>query len=105
MVLSYEENTLIQLKLFDPQTIRYAYLIADSPRQAFYKIWLESCSGCHRVRKESGIKDKVLNSRAWNFESLKKAEKYFNRRVQDKTNPNRQSLRKYQIKEQSIHFL
>lgn len=92
---------MIQLDLFDSRTIRHAHLVADSPRQAFYKIWLEGCYGKYRIRKESAIKGKVLDRRSWIFPSLDQAEKDYCRRIKGKTNPNRKSPRIYKLDAQN----
>lgn len=81
------------------QLVQSISLVADSPRKAFYNIWLEEYQGQYKVRKESGIKEIVLDRRVWNFESLETALKYFNRRVKEKTNPYRKSKRIYYINE------
>ena len=42
------------------------------------------------------IKARVLDKRIWPFENFEKAEKVFNRRIKEKTDPNRRgSPRKY----------
>jgi hypothetical protein len=84
-----------QISLF-PDILCSAYLLApDSPKSAFYRIWIESDDGVFTVCKESGGKDKVLDQRAWPFDSLEEARKLFDRRVRYKTNPERKSPRKY----------
>jgi len=70
-----------QLSLF-PEIICTAYLVAtESPKSAFYRIWIESDAGTFTVRKESGFRDRVLDKRAWPFDSLDDARKLFDRRV------------------------
>ncbi len=86
-----------QLSLF-PETICAAYLMAtESPKNAFYRIWIESDAGIFTVRKESGIRDRVLDERAWPFDALGDARKLFDRRIKSKTNPERKSPRKYTL--------
>lgn len=84
-----------QLSLF-PERICSAHLVAtDSPKSAYYRIWIESDAGLFTVCKESGIKGKVLDRRAWSFDSLDEAMKLYNRRIKEKTNKERKSPRKY----------
>ena len=85
-----------QLNLF-PTQIKQACLIASSPKNAFYNLWLEELNGEYRIRKESGAGKNVLDKRLWRFESLEKAEKVFKQRVRVKINPDRKSPRKYKI--------
>lgn len=89
---------MIQLKAFGPNLIKVAYLIAsDSPRKAFYTIWIEQCDSGFRVCKESGGGAKVWQRGIWDFESLEKAEGLFDGRVREKTNPERKAKRKYRL--------
>lgn len=83
-----------QLKLF-PEIICCAYLVADSPKNAFYRIWIESDAGNYAVLKESGIMGRVLDKRTWPKEDLDQARKLFDQRIKSKTNPDRKSPRKY----------
>ena len=85
-----------QLNLF-PNQIKHTRLVASSPKNAFYNLWLEELNGEYRIRKESGAGKKVLDKRLWRFESLEKAEKTFEQRVRVKINPVRKSPRKYKI--------
>ena len=85
----------IQLKLFQSHTIKDTHLVAPSPRKAFYRLRLESHLGRYVIRKESGTGVKVLDRRAWMFDSRSIAEKRFGQRVRQKTDPNRKSPRKY----------
>ena len=48
---------MIQLNLFEPGIIKFDHLVADTPRQAYYKVWLESLMEKYLVRKESGTKN------------------------------------------------
>jgi hypothetical protein len=73
------------------------------PKRAFYKIWIEVDAGIYTVLKESGVMDKVLDKRAWRYETLDEARNLFDRRVKAKTNPYRKSPRKYQLINQYPH--
>lgn len=70
---------------------------ADSPRQAFYRIWIEDIDGQINVVKESGVKDRVLDRRRWPVEDYEEAEKACQRRIKAKTKPDRKSPRKYRL--------
>jgi hypothetical protein len=89
-------SKLKQLTLF-PDIICSAYLVAvGSPRQAFYRIWVEANDDIFTVVKESGVqKGRVLDKRAWRFECREDAQELFDRRIKEKTNPERNSPRKY----------
>jgi hypothetical protein len=90
---------MLQLRLFGSKTLKTAHLVAiDSPRQAFYIIWIEKISeNAFRVCKESGGRGRVLDRRAWEFGSFDEAEKLFLRRIREKTNHGRKSIRKYRF--------
>jgi hypothetical protein len=91
---------MVQLELKLPQAspMKKAYLFApESPKQAFYKIWLNQASGKFKVLKESGASAVVLDRRSWEFEDLEAAEKFYNRQIKQKTNPLRKSPRKYKL--------
>lgn len=84
-----------QLNLFS-QTLKHAFLVAhNSPRQAFYRIWIEGNVGEIHVVKESGIKGRVLDRRSWPAKNFEDAEVLFQRRIKSKTNPQRKCPRKY----------
>jgi hypothetical protein len=86
-----------QLNLFTKK-IQSAYLLAwESPRKAFYRIWIETVDGEYSVVKESGIRGKVLDRRTWPVENLEAAQELFQRRIKAKTNPERKSPRKYTL--------
>lgn len=54
-----------QRKLFT-QCLQTAFFIAqDSPRRAFYRVWIENTVGDIQIVKESGIKGKVLLARGY----------------------------------------
>jgi len=76
---------LKQRYLFDP----------NSPKKAFYSLFLEINFGQYLIRKESGIGSTVLDRRLWAYDSLEKAEKSFNRIIHQKTRPDRKSSRRY----------
>ena len=78
---------MVQQALF-PQIVCHSHLLAEnSPKKAFYKIWIEGAGeGIFLVRKESGAKDKVLDRRCWQFDNLDDAKKSYSSRVKYKTN-------------------
>lgn len=85
-----------QLNLFTPEIIHHDHLVApESPKQAYYKIWLEQHLGRYSVRKESGIHTGKLDERTWPFEDPAKAEKFYARKLREKTREDRKSNRKY----------
>lgn len=84
-----------QLPLF-PDILKSAdLLVQDSPRDTFYRIWIEEYAGNFHVCKESGVKDRVRDRRKWPASDRDQAECIFERRVKAKTNPERKSPRKY----------
>lgn len=86
-----------QLKLFT-RKLDCAHLEAiDSPRQAFYIIWIEDLDGQIQVVKESGADGRVLDRRCWAHKTLEDARKRFKRQVKYKTDPYRKSPRKYKL--------
>lgn len=90
-----------QLNLFS-QKLKHAFLVArDSPRQAFYRIWIERNVGEVRIVKESGIRGRVLDRRSWPAENLEAAQTVYQRRIKAKTNPERKSPRKYMLVHQT----
>ena len=87
-----------QLKMFEPTVFKKIDLVANSPKNAFYRLWLEThIDDGYTLKKESGSGSKVLDRRQWLFKSREIAEKNFDRRVRDKLNPDRNSPRKYKI--------
>jgi len=86
----------IQNDLFNKYLLQQVNLyVPDSPRKAFYRLYLEFEFNNYVVRKESGIGSKVLDRRVWTYESFEKAEKSFNNRIHQKTRLDRKSSRKY----------
>jgi len=86
-----------QLNLFTIM-VSFAYLEApESPRQAFYKIWIEQTDEQIKLVKESGVKGRVLDRRIWVFDDLDIAVKLFRRRIDQKVDPKRKSPRKYRL--------
>jgi len=86
-----------QQSLFSYTVIKQVNLISESPRQSFYSLRLETYQGQYCVRKESGGKGKVLDSRSWCFTTQKEAEKLYDRRLREKTKEDRKSPRKYKV--------
>jgi hypothetical protein len=86
-----------QLNLFTVKR-NVAHLEAlNSPRRAFYRIWIEETDGMIKLIKESGTKGRVLDRRSWPFNDLSHAEKLYHRRLSQKLDPNRKSPRKYRL--------
>jgi hypothetical protein len=54
-----------QLGLFSDIVSLAALEAIDSPKGAFYKIWIEANAGRFTVIKESGAKGRVLDKRAY----------------------------------------
>ncbi|ETR68667.1 MAG: hypothetical protein OMM_10286 [Candidatus Magnetoglobus multicellularis str. Araruama] len=90
----YGDKMMVQLSLFS-KTIDTVYLLANSPRQAFYRLSLISDFDQVRLKKEWGTKQKTHGSREKVYKSLQKAEKELARTIREKTNPNRKSKRIY----------
>jgi len=84
-----------QLHLFEPTLLKEARLRAGSPRLAFYRLALFSNRGRYEIRKESGARDRVMDERIWQFDRYARAKKIFDRKIQEKTDLNRRSPRKY----------
>jgi hypothetical protein len=85
-----------------PEVIKNAHLmVSQNMRQTFYTIWIENHHGTFQVHKASGAKGRVWDRRMWEFASLEEAERLFSRRITEKTNPNRRSVRKYRF----VHLL
>ncbi|MFZ2634265.1 MAG: hypothetical protein WA081_17765 [Desulfosalsimonadaceae bacterium] len=88
----------LELKLAHSSPLKKAHLFApESPKQAFYNIWLSQASDKFKVLKESGARAVVLDRRSWEFENLEAAEKFYNQQIKHKTNPSRKSPRKYKL--------
>jgi len=87
---------MVQLSFFST-TVDTVYLTANSPRQAFYRLYLTSEMGQVRLEKEWGAKQKILGRRVLVFKSLQKAKKEMARTIREKTNPNRKSKRIYKV--------
>ena len=88
---------MIQLSLF-PETIKSAYLEAESPKKAFYDIRIEWNAGFFTVVKRSGLaNDRVLDKRKWTFNDYVSAEKRFKKKLREKINPRSRRKRIYNI--------
>jgi hypothetical protein len=80
------------------QSLKTAFLVAfDSPKQAFYVLWIEAGGESFRVCKVSGAKGRIWHRQAWEFDSLAAAEALFEKRLREKTRPDRRSIRKYEL--------
>lgn len=55
----------MQLLMFERNIIYDVYLVADSKKQAFYRLMLVLNNGKYFVEKESGAGDKILDRRQW----------------------------------------
>lgn len=62
-----------------------------SPRCAVYNIWLIREPGGYVVKKESGAAGKKMTPRTWRFGNLDHAEGFYQKKVQEKTNPDRKT--------------
>jgi hypothetical protein len=90
---------MIPIEASGPRVVKNAHLVvSDTLRQTFYSIWIEEHCGKYRVRKASGARGRVWDERTWEFVSLDEAERLFNRRIREKTDPKRRSPRKYTLK-------
>ena len=88
----------VGIQLWNPRISgRYNSTGAQRTARAFYRIWIEAAAGTFTVHKESGIRDRVLDKRAWPFDSLDNARKLFGWRIKSKTNPERKSPRVYTL--------
>lgn len=85
----------IQLEIFGTTVIYNEHLVAESPKQAFYDLFLEYKDGRYLVRKESGASNKILDRRYWHADSHEKAVKMYKQKLRAKLNPNRNSPRIY----------
>ncbi len=86
-----------QLHLFEPILLKDVHLRSGSPRLAFYRLSLFSKPGRYEIRKESGAGDRVMDKRIWRFDQYVRAKKIFDRKIHEKTDPNRKSPRKYYL--------
>jgi len=90
---------MISLETSEPKVLKNAHLVVlNTPRKTFYSIRLEECRGMFRVLKVSGALGRVWDKRTWEFSTFDEAERHFNRRIREKTDPERRSPRKYSIK-------
>jgi hypothetical protein len=69
----------------------------NSPKKAFYRIFLLETEEGYLIRKESGAANKVLDCRTWSKPSLVEADKFYSSIIRRKTNPARKSPRHYLI--------
>ncbi len=81
-----------------PQPLKSAYLAAvGSPRQAFYQLWIEKDDRIFRLCKASGSQGRVFHRQCWEFDSLAEAEALFEKRIREKTRPDRPGRRIYRL--------
>lgn len=82
--------TGVEKRYMSIKKLAKAHLVdIDSPRQAFYVIWIEETEGRDQVVKESGVGGKVLDWRCWPCDNLKAAQKLIDIKVHNKKNPHR----------------
>jgi hypothetical protein len=87
---------MLQISLFDIHILKSAHLVAPlSPRQAFYNIWIEKNTGKYLVCKRSGGKNCVMDFRRWVFDTFEEADGFYTKKIKQKTDPRRRSIRKY----------
>jgi hypothetical protein len=90
---------MIPLETAEPKVLKNVHLVVlNTLRKTFYSIQIEEADGVFRVLKVSGALGKVWDKRTWEFSTLDEAERHFNRRIKEKTDPERRSPRKYSIK-------
>lgn len=77
----------------------------NSPKKAFYKLYLLQTEEGYLVRKESGASGKILDCRNWPKPTFQEAEKLFLAKVRCKTNPSRKSPRHYQVTGRQLSLL
>ncbi len=92
---THDNRKYSQKDLFKYLVEQVSLYVPDSPRKAFYRLYLEFEFNNYIIRKESGIGSKVLNRRVWTYESFEKAEKSFNNRIHQKIRPDRKCSRRY----------
>lgn len=79
------------------QIRQYQLVDANSPKKAFYSIFVIDSGFDFVVRKESGCLGKVLDVREWPRPTRAEAEALAISIVRKKTNPNRKSARHYRL--------
>jgi hypothetical protein len=77
--------------------LKEVVLQADSPKRAFYRLWAEEIGIGYLVRKESGIEGKVMHAENWWRDNEQAALDLYERKLRQKTNPNRKHPRRYTI--------
>ena len=86
----------MQLRIHTTKVLKIAYLEAsESPRKAFYLLWIEPKGQGFRLCKESGAGSVTLHRKAWECETIEDAEKLFAKLIRQKTRANRKSPRRY----------
>ncbi len=71
------------------------FLKAESPKKAWYTLKLEDIGMGYIIEKQSGTEGKVLHKVNYYEDNLESAEAFYNKKIQQKTSPNRK--RKYSI--------
>lgn len=86
----------MQLKLFDRQVLDSVDLVAQSPKNAFYRLRLVAVAGKFCVEKESGASGRVLDRRCWEHDGIDEADRAYAAKLRAKTNP-KKITRRYSI--------
>ena len=86
----------MQLRIHTAKVLKIAHLEAsESPRNAFYLLWIEPKGQGFRLCKESGAGCTTLHRKAWECETIEEAEKLFSKLIRQKTRADRKSPRRY----------
>lgn len=78
--------------------LKSASLVADSPKKAFYNLYVTKEEEGYLVIKDSGTGDRILDHRSWPADSYESADKMFKQKLRTKLNPNRRNPRKYKVR-------
>lgn len=77
------------------QVLRRERLAAESAKHAFYELSLVEVEIGYLIEKRSGAQRETLDTDVWFKPTLSAATRFFERKLKQKTNPARQSPRKY----------
>ncbi len=87
----------MQLLMFERNIIYDVYLVADSKKQAFYRLMLVLNNGKYYIEKESGAAGKILDRRQWPQPDRERAGLVFARKLAEKLR-NGKSPRQYYLR-------